>query len=140
MVFAIKGDVDACAGNQPMEDQIQQLEAYLRLAPAKVGAPSLAVFESALGEVLPPFLHNRLEIPIRHAGLAGRSIQLQKTALPFVAEAKAPRAAIEITSAVSSGPFHLIAGRYDTEGIRFHALLMTTDKGFETLYRVVVEH
>ncbi|MBE3072797.1 MAG: hypothetical protein IMZ67_07455 [Acidobacteria bacterium] len=130
VVFVSKGGLGICAGNCALEAQLPNLEQYLRLGAEKVAQPGLAALGVALAAIQ-GYLHDRPDIPVCHAPLAGKSLQLGKSTLTFVAAAKT--GAIEITRALERGRVTLISGRYATEGCHFDVLLETGAKGFEVI-------
>ena len=117
ILFTTGGDLDPCHGNQPFEVQATELPAILKAAGVAQNAADVAVFEVALNKALAPYVHDRAQIPIVHAALAGKSFQIDKSKLVFAK--KSSTDAVTIEKAFVAGDVGFIRGRYPREGVTF---------------------
>jgi hypothetical protein len=138
IIFTSSGDVDPCHGNQPFATQADELFQILQATNVSRKAGDAAALELALRTSLVKFLHARSRIPVRHAPLAGKSFDIDKSKLVYTTTKS--KDGIEITNAVTAGNLTSVRGNYKREGVVFSVVLLRgADNTWTVIHSSVVE-
>ncbi len=136
ILFSSDTQLDPCHGNLPLKSQAADLPSILAATGTKKTDATVPVVEAAVRE-LAKFLHQRPQIPVRYAPLAGQSFTVDKSKLTF--SKKSASDDIEVSAAFTAGDVAFVQGRYKREGVRFHAVLYL-DKTWKVASSQTVEN
>jgi hypothetical protein len=136
ILFSSDTQLDPCHGNLPLASQAADLPAILAATSTKQADATVDAVDAALRPALSRYLHQRAQIPIRYAPLAGKSLTIDKSKLTFAKAATAGD--IELTTAFTAGDVAFVQGRYATEGVRF-VVVLYLDKTWKVAHLNVAE-
>ncbi len=136
ILFTSDDQLDPCHGNLPIISVAADLPAILAATNTKTKDAGAPVVDVALRE-LTRYLHDRPQIAVRYAPLAGQSITIDKSKLTF-AKTAAPRD-LTITTALAGDAVAFVKGTYGVEGVRFVVVLYLDGKTWRVAHASVVE-
>jgi hypothetical protein len=136
ILFSSDDQLDPCHGNLPLVSVAPDLPAILKATNTKTTDPTALAIESGLRE-LTMYLHQRPQVAVRYAPLAGQSITIDQSKLTF-AKTAAPKD-LAITAAVATDRVTVLQGTYGVEGVRFVVVLYLDGKTWKVAHASVVE-